>query len=56
MRQEFYAHSLPGQPKEKWHELREHLQITAKLVCAGGGYTVKLRLCNIQIVRRCYGQ
>lgn len=29
--QKFYAHSKPGIPKEKWQELREHLQNTACL-------------------------
>lgn len=27
----FYAHSLPGEPLEKWQKLREHLRDTAKL-------------------------
>ena len=26
-----YAHSLPGQPKEKWQPLEEHLRQTAEL-------------------------
>ena len=28
---EYYAHSLEGQPKEKWQTLKEHLEATANL-------------------------
>jgi len=27
----FYAHSLPGQPPEKWQKLEDHLRNTANL-------------------------
>jgi len=31
MRNKFYAHSLPGRPKEEWQSLEEHLRNVAKL-------------------------
>jgi hypothetical protein len=32
MKQEFYAHSLPGEPPEKWQPLEEHLKNVAEMV------------------------
>lgn len=31
MKKEFYAHSLPGRPKEEWQRLEDHLKNVAEL-------------------------
>ena len=34
MEHEFYAHSLPGKPREDWHQLEDHLKAVAEMARA----------------------